>query len=84
MRLSQAPENRIRRLRTLEALGALLPSVPPAFARDERLQDALYDIVSETIARVPVYHLACLPDAAAARLAHDTVFGISEADTKRN
>ena len=84
VRLSQAPENRIRRLRTLEALGALLPSVPPAFARDERLQDALYDIVSETIARVPVYHLACLPDAAAARLAHDTVFGIAEADTKRN
>lgn len=84
VRLSQAPENRIRRLRPIEALGALLPSVPPAFARDERLQDALCDIVSQTIARIPVYHLSCLPDAAAARLAHDTVFGIAASNEKQN
>lgn len=84
VRLSQAPENRIRRLRPIEALGALLPSVPPTFARDERLQDALCDIVSEVISRVPVYHLACLPDAAAARLACDTVFGTAAADSKRS
>ncbi len=75
VRLSQAPHNAIRRLRPIEALGALLPSVPPAFARDERLQDLLCEIVSEVIRRVPVYHLECLPDAAAARLSHDTIFG---------
>lgn len=76
VRLSQAPHNRIRRLRPLEALGALLPSAPPAFARDERLQDLLCEIVSELVKRVPVYHLECLPDADAARLTRDTIFGI--------
>lgn len=74
VRLSQAPHNRIRRLRTLEAIGALLPSVPPAFARDERLQDALCRIVSHVVRQVPVYHLECLPDAAAARLVYETLF----------
>ena len=34
VRLSQAPHNRIRRLRPIESIGALLPSAPPAFARD--------------------------------------------------
>lgn len=74
VRLSQAPHNAIRRLRTLEALGALLPSAPPAFARDEQLQDRICEIISQLIRRVPVYHLECLPDAEAARLACATIF----------
>lgn len=74
VRLSQAPHNRIRRLRPLEALGALLPSVPPSFARDERLQDALCELISQVVQQVPVYHLECLPDAAAAELACTTIF----------
>ena len=69
VRLSQAPHNRIRRLRPIESIGALLPSAPPAFARDERLSDDTCGLLSRLIAQVPVYHLECLPDAAAAQLA---------------
>ena len=46
----------------------MLPSAPPAFARDERLSDDTCGLLSRLIAQVPVYHLECLPDAAAARL----------------
>lgn len=75
VRLSQAPHNRIRRLTALHAIGALLPSCPPAFAYDESLQDAVCTTVGDLVARVPVYHLECLPDAGAARLSFETVFG---------
>lgn len=74
VRLSQAPHNRIRRLRPLEAIGALLPSCPPAFAHDKVLFDRVCATVSALLATVDVYHLECLPDAAAARLACKTLF----------
>lgn len=74
VRLSQAPHNRIYRLPTLGAIGALLPSCPPAFAYDAALQDRICATLSAVIARVPVYHLECLPDEAAARLSYRTVF----------
>lgn len=77
VRLSQAPHNRMRRLRPIEAIGALLPSCPPAFARDTHLQDAMCEVVSRILSYVPVYHLECLPDAAAAQLACETIFGDS-------
>jgi len=73
-RLRQAPHNRIRRLSAIEAIGALLPSCPPAFARDTALQDAVCAILSRIISSVPVYHLECLPDADAARLSCRTIF----------
>lgn len=75
VRLSQAPHNRIRRLRPIEAIGALLPSCPPSFSHDERLEDAICRFVSAVVAQIPVYHLECLPDAAAAELACKTVLG---------
>ena len=75
VRLSQAPHNRIRRLRPIEAIGALLPSAPPAFSHDERLQDDVCALLSRVIESVPVYHLECLPDADAARLSCQTIFG---------
>lgn len=75
VRLSQAPHNRIRRLRAIEAIGALLPSCPPSFAHDETLEDAVCATVSAVVAQVPVYHLECRPDAAAAELACRTIFG---------
>lgn len=73
-RLSQAPHNRIRRLSAIEAIGALLPSCPPAFAHDTALQDAICATLSRIIKSVPVYHLECLPDADAARLSFNTIF----------
>lgn len=75
VRLSQAPHNRIRCLRPIEAIGALLPSAPPAFSRDEQLQDNVCTLLSQVIENVPVYHLECRPDAGAARLSCQTVFG---------
>lgn len=75
VRLSQAPENRIRPLKTAEAIGALLPSFPPSFAYEEGTSDRLSEILSRIIGQVPVYHLECLPDARAARLSFETVFG---------
>ena len=82
VRLSQAPQNRIRRLRPIEAIGALLPSCPPSFAHDERLEDAVCRLVSGVVAQVPVYHLECLPDAAAAQMACRTVFGEESSNTR--
>lgn len=75
VRLSQAPHNRIRQLPVIAAIGALLPSCPPSFAFDEGLQDGICDTLSDCIARIPVYHLECLPDAAAAELARKTLTG---------
>ncbi|WP_295936419.1 hypothetical protein [uncultured Alistipes sp.] len=75
VRLSQAPHNQIRRLRPIEAIGALLPSCPPSFAHDEKLYDAVCATVSAIVAQVPVYHLECLPDKAAAELSFNTIFG---------
>lgn len=78
VRLSQAPHNVIRRLRPLHAIGALLPSLTPAFGYDEDLQDKMVKTLSAVISQVPVYHLECLPDAGAAHLSYDTVFGKGE------
>jgi hypothetical protein len=75
VRLSQAPYNKITCLGSLQALGALLPSCPPQFARDERLMDGLVAVISSVIGFVSVYHLECLPDEAAAKLVFETVFG---------
>ena len=74
LRLEQRPENTIRRLGTLEAFTALQPSCPPTFAKDERSMDLLCDFISDIIARTPAYRLGCLPDEAAARLSHNTIF----------
>ena len=74
IRLSQAPYNKIHRLSTLLAIGALLPSCPPQFAYDDYLQDCLCDTLSAMLATVPVFHLECLPNAAAAELSYNTIF----------
>ena len=76
VRLSQAPHNKIYRLRKMQAIGALLPSLPPAFLFDAELEDAVMNILSAVVGGVPMYHLECLPDAAAAQLSHDTVFEV--------
>ena len=75
IRLSQAPYNKIHRLSVLNAIGALLPSCPPAFAHDDALQDNICDTLSQMIGNAAVFHLECLPDAAAAQLSYNTIFG---------
>lgn len=80
-RLSQAPDNNIKRLSTIAAIGAVLPSTPPQFAHDGALQDSICTTLGELLRCVPVYHLACLPNAEAAYLSHQTM--ISDAETTR-
>ena len=75
VRLSQAPHNKMRQLGKLQAIGALLPSLPPAFVYDKPLEDSLMSVLSHVLQQVPVYHLECLPDADAARLSYKTIFG---------
>ena len=75
VRLSQAPANKIKRLSVAQGYGALHPSCPPCFAYDDTLYDSISGVLSTLLAEVPVYHLACLPDAAAARLSCGTIFG---------
>ncbi len=75
VRLSQAPHNRIIPLSTPHAFAALQPSLPPALMQDDRFADMMIDILSQTVGKVPFYHLECLPDADAARLSCKTIFG---------
>lgn len=74
LRLSQAPENRIKPLARIGAFGALLPSSLPTLQKEERTLDLLCGALSEMIISVPTYALACLPDEAAARLSYETIF----------
>lgn len=75
VRLSQAPYNKIQRLSIPQAYAALHPSCPPDFAYDDALYDYISETIGEVLAQVPLYHLACLPDADAARLSCQTIFG---------
>lgn len=75
VRLSQAPYNKIQRLSIPQAYAALHPSCPPDFAYDDALYDYISETIGEVLAQVPLYHLACLPNADAARLSCQTVFG---------
>lgn len=75
VRLSQAPHNAMRKLHKVQAIGAMLPSLPPAFVYDQVLEEALLDVLSKVLRQVPVYHLECLPDADAAKLSYNTIFG---------
>lgn len=74
VRLSQAPHNKIRRIKGVAAIGALLPSLPPAFAFDEGLKEMMFEILSRVLASAEVYHLECLPNADAAKVVHQTLF----------
>jgi hypothetical protein len=75
VRLSQAPHNKIRRLKGIFAIGAMLPSLHPAFLFDKELEERLMEILSKIVAQVPFYHLECLPDGDAARMSYNTVYG---------
>jgi hypothetical protein len=76
VRLKQNPANKIDLLNKLESFGALYPSFPPAFLKDEYLEENICTIISKVIATTPVYKLLCLPDKDAAMLVWETVFRI--------
>lgn len=72
VRLSQAPYNKISRLGVLQAYGAIHPSCPPQFAYDGDLYDHVSGFIDKLLGSVGFYHLECLPDGDAARLAFQT------------
>lgn len=74
VRLSQAPYNKIHRLGVVEAFSSIQPSCPPALAQDEKYQEMIMDMLSDVLSAVPVFHLECLPDEAAAWTSHDAIF----------
>ena len=75
VRLSQAPHNKIRRLSIPQGYAAIHPSCPPDFAYDDTLYDYISNTIGDVLSQVPMFHLECLPDADAARLSCQTVFG---------
>jgi hypothetical protein len=74
VRLSQAPQNRIERLPTVQAYASVMASCS-GFRPIRSLADAQHETLSQIAQQVPCYHLECLPDAAAARLCQETVDG---------
>lgn len=72
VQLSQGPENRIRRLKPVEAYVNIVNSV--ASKRwESRIADGIHHTAERIIASVGCWHLECLPDADAALLCYKTV-----------
>ena len=74
--LSQASYNKMRRLSGIQAYVNLYESVynrpwyrciTEDIAKDQR------QTMNKLVSTVPMWHLECLPDEAAARLCHDTI-----------
>lgn len=74
LRLSQAPHNRITRLKGMAAFGALLPSSLPTLQQEERTLDLLCGALSDMVCGAAAYHLECLPNSEAAQLSYETIF----------
>ena len=72
--LSQAPYNKIVRLRPLAAYAALVPSISGK-RWDKQVAEGLHQTEDLLAGEVPVWHLECLPDADAARVCRESVEG---------
>ena len=76
VRLSQAPCNKIHRLSGIEAYLKLFERIydnPWSRCIAENIADGLHQTMERLASTVPMWHLECLPDEAAARLCHDTI-----------
>ena len=72
VRLEQAPRNAITQLTGAQAFAALLPSCS-CLKQDAAIYQGIISTVTHIATRIPVCHLQCLPDEAAARLCMQTV-----------
>lgn len=72
VQLSQAPYNKIQRLRPLTAYAALVPSISGK-RWDKQVAEGLHQTEDMMAGEVAVWHLECLPDEAAARLCSETI-----------
>ena len=72
VKLNQAPHNKIRRLKPVEAYFILLQSINGK-RWDNTVSNDLHRLEEEIVRRVPMWHLECLPDGEAAKLCRDTI-----------
>lgn len=72
LQLKQAPRNRIERMRTVEAYGALLSSCS-VMKWDRRDYVGTSDTVARLLENVPVFLLENLPDEAAVRMSYEAM-----------
>ena len=72
--LSQAPENRISRLKPLEAYAALMISISGK-RWDKQMAEGLHETENLIVTKAKIWHLDCLRDEAAAKLCCATVNG---------
>ena len=70
--LSQAPYNKIVRLKGIGAYAAVVPSISGK-RWDERIADGLHETENALASNIQVWHLDCLPDADAAHLCKQTI-----------
>ena len=70
--LSQAPYNKIRRLKGIEAYVAVVESIGSK-VWDNRIAEGFHQTTNRLAQTIPMWHLECLPDEEAARLCHDSV-----------
>ena len=70
--LSQAPYNKIRRMRGIEAYASLVPSISGK-RWDSLIADGLHQTENLLATDVPVYYLECLPDEDAARVCNKAI-----------
>ena len=71
VKLDQAPYNEIKRLKGVRAYAAVVPSISGK-RWDKQLAEGLHETENQLAQIVPVWHLDCLPDEAAARLCCNT------------
>jgi len=74
VRIKQHPFNKLQKLNTLESFGALYPSFPPAFLKDNFFEGHICEIISKVISTTPVYLLHCLPNREAAEMVKETLY----------
>ena len=72
VQLSQAPYNKIHRIKGLKAYATLLPSIS-GMRWDKHQAEGLHETENKLAGSANVFHLECLPDEAAARLCMETV-----------
>ena len=73
VRLSQASFNKIRRLSSIEAYMNLFVSSADKRYFGSCIADKMHQLEERLASTIPMWHLECLPDEAAARLCHYTI-----------
>ena len=71
--LEQAMENRIARMSTIEAMAVMLKqAMMPVW--DDAAMDGASALMGAVAEELPLFHLRCRPDEAAARLTYETIY----------